>query len=492
MKKFVPFLIALVIVSCSAPMKQSPNVLFIFVDDLRPQLGCYGHQQMKTPNIDHLAGEGLLFNSSYCNIPVCGASRASIMSGMRGTPSRFVHWFTKLEEDAPEAISLPGYFKENGYNCVSLGKTFHHKEDCKEDWSKLPWGPDQYSEKQWAGKGYLNEENKAFIKENGGLNAFYCEVAGNQSGPYPDEVTADKAIEHLRTLKGENTPFFLAVGFFKPHLPFNAPRDYWDMYEASEELLAANPGRPENAPSEAFYSLQQLGQSEGWPATDEEYFDVYPTKELRSYQGIPKSGAIPDSIAIKLVQGYSACVSYTDALVGRVLDELKRLRMEDNTIVVLLGDHGWQLGEHELWCKHCNFRTALQAPLIIKVPGKKGGMKTDALTEFVDVYPTLCELCGLDIPSQVEGSSLVTLLNDPDAEVKDEIFLRFMAGNTVKTSRYSYTEYYDNEGGLQGNMLYDHMNDPNENRNLATEAEYEQLILKFRNRLLEVWPELRD
>jgi iduronate 2-sulfatase len=475
---------------CREGPPEKPNVLLIFVDDLRTQLGCYGHVQMRTPNIDRLAAEGALFNNAYCNIPVCGASRASVLSGMRGTPARFVNWYARLEEDAPGIPSLPQHFREHGYTTISLGKVFHHADDCDASWSQVPWRPEHCPDPDWKGRGYLEAENQlaAASSEMGYGPAF--ERGQDPDKKYPDERLAEKAVAQLGQLADAGEPFFLAVGFFKPHLPFNAPGRYWDLYEPSGEMLADNPFRPENAPEEAFYSLGQL-QQPGWPATAADSADAYPTKEMRWYAGIPASGYIPDSTALRLVHGYYAAVSFIDDMVGKVLDTLKDLGMEDNTIVVLLGDHGWHLGEHGLWCKHCNFRNVLQAPLLMKVPWMEDDCRTDALAEFVDIYPTLCELSGLDLPGHLEGSSLVPVLRDPGREVKDAVFLRYHAGNTVKTRQYAYTEWYDPEGHLHGRMLYDHERDPEENTNLAENPENAGLVGELGARLLQTWSGLR-
>lgn len=476
---------------CRVAPPEKPNVLFIFVDDLRTQLGCYGFAQMNTPHIDQLASEGLLFNNAYCNVPVCGASRASILSGMRGTPSRFVNWYCKLEDDAPGIPSLPQHFRDHGYTTISMGKVFHHPDDCEESWIKGPWGPSEYPGHEWKGRGYLNDDNQLLsTSDENGYASFY-EIGDDPDKKYPDELLVDRAVTQLKDLSKQQDPFFLALGIYKPHLPFNAPKKYWDMYEPSREMMADNPFWPEHAPDEAFYSLGQLGVT-GWPANAEDSADVYPTKELRRYAGIPAVGDLPDSTAIRMVHGYYASVSFIDAMLGTVLTTLRELDLDKNTIVVLIGDHGWHLGEHGLWCKHCNFKNVLQTPMIVKVPWARGRGSTDALTEFVDIYPSLCELCGLDLPGHLEGTSLVPTLNDPQYEVQDAVFLRYLAGNTIKTRQYAYTEWYDGEQNYQSGMLYDHDSDPSENVNLSGEPEYKELILEMRERLLETWPELRN
>jgi arylsulfatase A-like enzyme len=480
-------LLVLLLQGCSKHRAHRPNVLFIFVDDLRTQLGCYGHPWMATPSIDQLASGGILFANAYCNVPVCGASRASVMSGMRGTPTRFVNWFVRMEEDAPGTVSLPEHFLNNGYTTVSLGKVFHHADDCAGSWSVEPWRPDQYPGRKWEGRGYLNTDNRLLSRSNENGYASFFEKGVDPDRKYPDQVLAEKAIEQLRVLGSQQEPFFLAVGFFKPHLPFNAPRAYWDLYKPSREMLAGNPFRPVDAPDEAFYSLGQLRQP-GFPATAEDSADVYPTKEMRWYDGIPAYGGIPDSTAVRLVHGYCAAVSFIDNLVGRVLGSLHELGLAENTVVVLLGDHGWHLGEHGLWCKHCNFDNVLRTPLMIRVPWMEAG-RTSALAEFVDIYPTLCDLCGLDRPGHLEGLSLVPLLEEPEREGKEAVFLRYHAGNTVKTHSYAYTEWYDEGGQLQGRMLYDHEQDPEENVNLAEKPGYEEVVKELQLKLFETWPE---
>jgi len=459
------------------------------VDDLRTELGCYGQQEIISPNIDRLAEEGILFTNAYCNVPVCGASRASILSGLRGTPSRFVNWFTRLDADVPKATSLPAHFRANGYTTLSLGKIFHHRDDCAGDWSREPWWPKPEFGMNFS-RSYLNRSNRELANSYGDGHASFYEKAEDPDAKYPDEMLAEKAIEQLRMLSKKPEPFFLAVGFLKPHLPFLAPAKYWEYYTPSGEMLAGNPQRPDNAPDEAFYSLGQL-DSRTSPVTEESYHDVYPTKELRRYHGIPDTGPIHDSTAIKLVHGYYASVSFIDDMIGRVLAALKDHDLEENTIVMLMGDHGWHLGEHGLWCKHCNFKNVLQTPLMMRVPWIKGQKETDALAEFVDIYPTLSDLCGLEPPGQLEGLSLVPLLEHPGDDLKKAVFLRYHAGNTVKTPRYAYTEWYDSAKNMHASMLYDHLSDPEENMNVAGQPEHEERILEFRELILETWPELK-
>lgn len=436
---------------------KKPNVLFIAVDDLRPELGCYGHEQIQSPNIDKLASNGLVFVNAYCNVPVCGASRASLLTGIRPTSSRFIGFDAWAEKDAPEAISLPQLFRENGYHTISNGKVFHHLNDIRESWSEEPWNPAVESN---SFLNYLSDENLQLLKD-GQKRGFPYEKTDVDDNAYFDGQIAAKSIEDLKRLKKEGKSFFLATGFLKPHLPFNAPKKYWDLYPDENIKLPGNYFRPENAPDAAIHNFG----------------------ELRSYYGVPAEGPVSDETAHNLIHGYYACVSYTDAQIGRLLNALNELGLAENTIVILWGDHGWNLGEHTLWCKHANFKTSLNAPLIISAPGYKGNQKSEALVEFVDIFPSLCDLAELKKPAQLHGESFVPLLKNPSQPWKKAVYSRFVQGESVKTQNYLFTEWIDKQGETYASMLYDHKSDPNENRNIAVEEQMKDTIQFLHNKL---------
>jgi len=271
-------------------------------------------------------------------------------------------------------------------------------------------------------------------------------------------------VRRINELAQSEAPFFLAVGFFKPHLPFNAPKKYWDLYDDLEIDLPYNYFPPANAPDEAIHNFG----------------------ELRNYAAVPKRGPVSDQMARTLIRGYYACVSYTDAQIGRLLDTLDETGLAANTIVVLWGDHGWNLGEHTLWCKHCTFETSMRAPLIIRTPEqvKAGkGNSSPALAEFIDIYPTLCELTGVEAPRHLEGQSLVPLIRDSTLPGKGFAIGRFRNGDTIRTDRWRYTEYTSGQDGgkdsIVARMLYDHSKDPDENRNLAVLPEYESIVARL-------------
>lgn len=442
-----------------APAK--PNILFIVVDDLRPQLGCYGEEQMISPNIDRLASSGVLFTRATCQVPVCGASRASLLTGMRPTPQRFIDFSAWAEKDAPGKVDLPGWLKQHGYQTYSMGKVYQHPEDHQASWTQL--GSPLITRPAFAD--YHLEESKppeGLMKWSDGA-AYECADAPEET--YFQYQLADAAIARLQAMKQDGQPAFLAVGFTKPHLPFVAPKKYWDLYDREQLKLAPNPFRPQNAPSMAMHTFG----------------------ELRNYRGIPRgTDPIPDDLALTLIHGYYACVSYTDAMIGRVLDELDRLNMRENTIIVLWGDHGWQLGEHGLWCKHALFDTSLNAPLLVSAPGYTSRGHRSALVEFVDVYPTLCELAGLPLPNHLEGSSMVPLLRDPNRDWKTAAFARYHLGDTIRTDRYSYSEW-KKDGVIVARMLYDHENDPMENVNLAEDPKYAGRVSSLSRQLAAGW-----
>ena len=442
---------------------RKPNVLFIPIDDLRPQLCCYGREQMVSPNIDRVAHDGVVFTRSFCQVPVCGATRASLLTGVRPARDRFTNYFTWADEDLPGALTLPEHFRNHGYVTLSNGKVFHHREDAAErSWSEDPWHPRIEAKESW--RNYALAENQAHdVAHDRRGPPFEC--ADVPDNAYFDGQTADRSVADLHRLAKQDQPFFLAAGFLKPHLPFNAPKTYWDYYRRDEIEPADNPFRPQDAPDQAIHN---------WG-------------ELRAYFDVPKEGPVSEEMARSLIHGYYAATSFTDAQVGRLLDTLDELDLRENTVVVLWGDHGWQLGEHSLWCKHCNFETSLNAPLIVRAPWMAGERRCDALVEFADVYPTLCELAGLPQPDHLEGTSVVPLMEEPGRSWKPAAFSRYNAGDSIRTDRHLYTEWTDDEGSLTARMLYDHEADPDENVNISEAPENAALVAELSEALRRGW-----
>ncbi|MFC2113351.1 sulfatase [Bacteroidota bacterium] len=445
----------LISIAATAQDKNRPNVLFIAVDDLRPELGCYGQSHIISPNIDKLAESGITFNRAYCNVPVCGASRASLLSGLRPNRTRFVNYNCYQDIDVPGVVSLPMHFKNNGYYTVSLGKIYHHRPDARGSWSIPEWFPSG----DWKGwQAYILPESHKVIeprKNGNGINGPSFESPDAPDHIYPDGILAVEAIRYLKELGKSDQPFFLAVGFTRPHLPFNAPKKYWDMYDFDDIELPDNMQKPENAPNQCMHNFG----------------------ELRQYTDVPDTGPMEEDFMRKLIHGYYACVSYTDAQIGKVLNELERLGLDENTIVILWGDHGWHLGEHDLWCKHCNFEKVLHTPLILRAPGKKSDLKSDALVEYVDIYPSICELAGLDKPFHLQGKSFVPLTVNPDQSWKDAVYCRWIKGETVVTQTHTYTEWFDDDtGDKTARMLYDLTNDPEETVNISEKKENMKLV----------------
>ena len=449
------------------------NVLFIAVDDLRPQLGCYGHARIQSPNIDKLASQGLRFDRAYCQQAVCAPTRASLLTGTRPDTTRVWDLQTPLNTVRPDLVSIPHHFKNNGYETISLGKIYHHANEDPQAWSAPPWLP----QGDWAGgwRGYRDPLSAVAVRQSdAALRAAYerGRASGKKTPPpqygrgpafegpdvpdnaYPDGMTCEKAIEELRRLK--DRPFFLAAGFLKPHLPFNAPKKYWDLYGPGDLELPARNAWPENMPKLA-------GSDWG---------------ELRAYTGIPKSGPVDEVTMRMLIHGYYACVSFLDAQVERLLGELDRLGLRENTVVVLWGDHGWKLGDYGAWCKHTNFELDTHVPLILSVPGQKNaGGATGALVEYVDVYPTLAEACGLSVPAQCEGLSMMPLLDDPGRKWKEAAFSQYprgaAMGYSLRTPRWRYTEWIARPSGeVTARELYDHERGDTASANLADLPEH--------------------
>jgi len=397
------------------------NVLFIAVDDLRLQAGIYGQSQMITPSIDKFGKEGVVFTKAYCSVPVCGASRASLLSGLRPTPTRFVNYFTKKDIDAPNVPSLPMWFKENGYTTLSRGKIYHHKEDDINAWSEEPYLP-----KVGIGfQSYITEESKKIVDSNKTddnpaqvIGPAY-EVANVEDNGYPDGMLADKAIEDLQSFSNSDEPFFLAVGFWKPHLPFNAPKKYWDLYNENDIEPATNTFIPKNV---LPFSVNNLTELKGY--TD---FKDAPR---------PLEGSLKPKDARHLKHGYYASVSYIDVQVGMLIKKIKELHIYENTIIVLWGDHGYKLGEHNAWAKFTNYIVDNHVPLIIKSNDHTNNKKRiSQFIEFVDIYPTLCEMAEIEIPESLQGISQLPIMDGSTNIGKETVFFQYLKESIWSTPK---------------------------------------------------------
>ena len=454
------------------PAAENRNVLFLAVDDLRPALACAGDPHAKTPNLDALAKRGTVFTRAYCQQAVCSPSRSSLMTGRRPDTTKVYDLVTHFRTHMPDVVTIPQHFMANGYVARGVGKIYHGGYDDKPSWS-APWEGSK-------GRGFGPEGQRVLANAKAEAREKKQDVTRVRGLPYeaPDVAdeylndgwTANRGIELLNELKDK--PFFLAVGFAKPHLPFVAPKKYWDLYDPATLPKAPHPAPPVGAPK---YSLTNSG-------------------ELRAYVGIPKDPApVTAEQERKLVHGYYAAVSYMDAQVGRVLAELDRLKLRDNTVVVLWGDHGWHLNDHGQWCKHTNYEVATRSALIMSAPGQKvTDAKCDRLVEFVDIYPTLAAAAGLPAPAGVEGTSFAPLLDDPTRAWKTAAFSQYprgpVMGYAMKTDRYRLVEWRDRKTGeAKEYELYDHKTDPGENVNVAGRPEYKELVATLAKELKAGW-----
>ncbi len=457
------------------------NVLFLAIDDLRPELGCYGHPMVKSPNIDALAKSGVVFDMTYCQQAVCGPTRASLLTGRRPDTTKVWDLKTHIRDTMPDVVTLQQHFKNNGYFSQGIGKLFHSGKEDAASYSvphKYPKAP-TYALTENADKLKVGgKETKEDSEGNGKMKGPSTECADVPDNTYEDGKLTEMGIKALNELakkatikdEKERQPFFLGLGFRKPHLPFIAPKKYWDLYDRSKIPLPY-PLKPKNVPDVAFANWQ----------------------EMRAYSDIPDVGPCDEAKTKELIHGYYACVSYTDALVGKVLAELDRLDLRKDTIIILWGDHGWKLGEYSMWCKHSNFELDTHVPMIISDPDMPKGLRTSALTEYVDIFPTLTELCGLPQSEGMEGVSMVPLLTNPNQSWKKAAFSQYprpknIMGYSIRTERYRYNEWIDQKNNkVVARELYDLKNDPLCKECIVEYPEHKELVAKLHEQLKAGW-----
>ncbi len=449
----------------SPAVPKGPNVLFILVDDLRP-IGTEFGGPVSTPNLEALAKQGFRFTKNYANVPVCGASRASMLGGLAPSPSRFISYNSRLDADVPGAESLPGYFKRHGWTVLGNGKIFDVIDDSADSWSEPVWNPGM----RWHSSTPEDERGehlqKSYINSLPGGRPPTWERLDVDDMAYPDgEITA-RSIKDIQRLAREDQAFFLAVGFRKPHLPFNAPAKYWSDEVADSELL------PE--------TWRQV--SEHLPS-----YATHRSLELRmQYNALPLLGEESDATAKELVRAYYAAARYIDAQIGQLTAALNESGVADQTIIVVAGDHGFFLGEQHMWTKHALFETALRTPLIIVDPRREGGHAVNAVVDLLDIFPTLAELANLPVPPHLDGRSLTTLLDAPTLSThpdKPVSVSRWLNGESVRDAQYRYTAWYDESGNLLNQMMFDLVNDPLETHNIVDLPIADPLVAKLRDEL---------
>jgi iduronate 2-sulfatase len=508
--------------TASAQQATKPNILFIAIDDLKPILGCYGNTMIKTPNIDRLARMGTIFKSNYCQQAVCGPTRASLMTGKRPDYTKIWDLKTKMRDKNPDIVSLPQYLITQGYSTQGIGKVYDvrcvDKDIDKPSWS-VPYyktnkkyygtydepifGRYQLPETRALGEKYLKEafdKGMSKAEANDYAQAKIKPTTENTDVPdyaYTDGANTLQAKDILAKLSKKSEPFFFAVGIAKPHLPFVAPKKYWDLYKREDMPTAEFQDATKNPVEPAYHTAGEIRA----------YTDMPPYIKSTTQKDIGVT--LPIDKQKELIHGYYAAISYTDAQVGILLSTLDSLGLTKNTIIILWGDHGWHLGDHNLWCKHSNFEQATRTPMIIASPSVKAS-QTAAQTEFVDIFPTLCELSGVPIPTYLDGKSLVPLMRSPKAKVKEYSVSQYPRGGTgdgesgaqkastsimgysIRTERYRYTVWMKNfrsnqpykEDLLVGSELFDYKLDPNETVNFATDKAYKKATKDMHKKML--------
>ncbi len=433
-----------------APAKK-PNVLFLICDDLNCDLGCYGHPQVKSPNIDRLAQRGVRFSNAYCQYPLCGPSRASFMTGMYPDQTLIHRNAIYIREHVPNVVTVAQMFRRNGYIATRIGKIFHynvplhigtsgHDDPYSWDFTINPRGRDR------------DDEDKIFSLRPGSFGGTLSWLAADGTDDeQTDGIAAANAVELLKQYAASHQRFFLAVGLYRPHTPYVSPKKYFDMYPREKIVV---------------------------PAVPEGYLDTLPAPARRSITQKKEQVNLANDLARQAIQAYHASITFADAQLGQILDALDETGLADNTIILFTSDHGYHMGEHGYYQKTTLFENATHVPLVIAVPGMKtAGSVAKSPVEMVDFYPTLGELCGLKPPPSISGVSLVPALEDPAATPRTSAFTQYASGYSIRTPRYRYTEW--GKDGADGNELYDHETDAAEMHNLAGDPKHADTVAEL-------------
>jgi arylsulfatase A-like enzyme len=523
-KRFIVFiLLAGMMISCSEKKEENKkaddkkmNVLFIAIDDLKPILGAYGDQFVISPNIDKLAEQGTIFTNNHCQYAVCGPSRASLLSGQRPDYTRILNLKTLIRDKRPEVVTLPQYFKSQGYNTYGIGKIFDPRSvDQFQD--KISWtdyiymkdlkfhegyDPPEFGyyqspehlkriaelKKEARDKGLNNRDIRKYVLKRYKIAWEKAEVPDDA---YEDGAIVNGGIELMQKAVKSGKPFFLAVGFKRPHLPFNAPSKYWDLYDENKVPLSLNQEKSKDGFDLAYQPSWELSSYK---------VPGYTYKEI---DGVIR---IPEKQQRQLIHGYYAATSYVDTQVGKLMEELKEEGLDKNTIVILWGDHGWHLGDHSMWNKHTDFEQATRSPMIIFDPraGKRIDISTP--TEFVDIYPTLCELAGIELPDDLAGISLKSMVEGKKDRLKTYAYSEItrndeqVIGYSLRNDRYRYTAWINNRPMLQkkydpkyliGEELYDYKTDPLEKKSFIHEASHKEILERMRKDFIAYFNDIR-
>ncbi len=486
-------------VLAGSTVKEQMNILFISVDDLKPKLNVYGHDHIHSPQMDRLANTGILFTHAYCQQAICAPSRASFLTGLRPDSTRVYDLNTDVRENLPDVVTIPQYFKERGYATRGWGKLQHYPGRGRELDLRTDGSNESYAWTEGWNKGglkdYANEANILYTEmrdrwaEEIGLTGLErylftrgpsVEISDVADTVYSDGHMTMELITALKEKSSSGEPFFYAIGYIRPHLPFSAPRKYWDLYDRNEISLPSFREMPDGAPNFAF--------QDSW--------------ELRNYPDIPPLGEpIPEEKQLELLHGYYASVSFVDAQIGKILDALDKTGLSENTAIVLFGDHGYHLGDHGMWCKHTNFEQANHSALLFRHPQKYSGTVIRRPVELLDIFPTLLDFTGMEMPHMMQGQSFVPLMENPDGEWKPFALSQYPRnidgdpngmGYSIRTERYRYTEWVVNPDWngrnfahpATGNVvvareLYDYELDYEETRNLADDPDYADVLEKM-------------